>query len=455
MRVIPAVGLIALLVATACQSAPSQGSQSPSAIAQPSSWTTFLRDPQRSGSGATAPRIGSPTLVWTSPAVDGDIYAEPLVYGGSVYIATENDSVYAVAASDGHIRWMRHLGAAVPAAQLPCGNISIVGITSTPVIDVAGQTIYAVGLVEPSVYHLFGLDLGSGNIKVDSLLDLGSLDPKVEGQRGALTLSAGRLLIPFGGRNGDCGAYHGLLLTVPVGGSGTPKLYRVPSGRAAGIWAPGGVTVDSSGQIWAATGNSFSTSSYDYANSVIRLSVDMAPQDSWAPKDWLQLNDNDLDIGSVSPALIGDSLVFQSGKNGFGYLLDRAHLGGIGGELFSGRVCESAYGSPIYARPFVYVPCFDGLYALRVDESGRSFSTAWHSPQIRSGSPIIAFGAVWVMDYERGILLAMDPVSGHAIWDRALGQAAAHFATPSAGGSCVLAASQSHVTAVSAIGIKC
>jgi polyvinyl alcohol dehydrogenase (cytochrome) len=111
------------------------------------------------------------------------------------------------------------------------------------------------------------------------------------------------------------------------------------------------------------------------------------------------------------------------------------------------RVCLSAYGSPVYSKPYLYVPCFDGLTALRVDLSARTFSVAWRSPNFKAGSPIVAGGAVWVLDVDAGILLAIDPITGQVRWDGQVGHAV-HFATPAAGGGCVFAASQAQVSAV-------
>ena len=65
--------------------------------------------------------------------------------GHLVYVATENNTVYALSAAKGAVEWSTHLGKPVPASALPCGNISpVVGITGTPVIDAARHEIFAV-----------------------------------------------------------------------------------------------------------------------------------------------------------------------------------------------------------------------------------------------------------------------------------------------------------------------
>ena len=63
-----------------------------------------------------------------------------------------------------------------------------------------------------------------------------------------------------------------------------------------------------------------------------------------APANWVQLNDNDWDLGSAGPVAVpGTSLLFVAGKpatNGsFGYLMKISPLGGIGKGAFTGALC--------------------------------------------------------------------------------------------------------------------
>jgi hypothetical protein len=58
----------------------------------------------------------------------------------------------------------------------------------------------------------------------------------------------------FGGLNGDCGNYHGAVLSTWTDGS-HPLAYVVPAHRQAAIWAPAGASVDHNGILWVATGN--------------------------------------------------------------------------------------------------------------------------------------------------------------------------------------------------------
>ena len=101
-------------------------------------------DPAGSGAAA-ASGVNTGSRAWTSAALDGEIYGEPLVSAGRVYVATENNTVYALSAATGAVAWSRHLATPVPSGSLPCGDIApTVGITGTPVIDPARGEIFVV-----------------------------------------------------------------------------------------------------------------------------------------------------------------------------------------------------------------------------------------------------------------------------------------------------------------------
>jgi DNA-binding beta-propeller fold protein YncE len=220
----------------------------------------------------------------------------------------------------------------------------------------------------------------------------------------------------------------------------------VPAGREAGIWAPSGIAVDAAGSLYVTTGNSDSDGTFDYNDSVIRLSPDLVVQDYWAPTDWLTLSRADTDIGSIGPSLLDGGLVFQSGKNGRGYLLRSSALGGVGGEVFSAALCSSVFGGTASAAGTLYVPCNDGITALRF-ANGSSFSVAWKGPRSASGPPIVAGGAVWVADIGAGTLYALDATSGQTRVRLQLG-AMQHFTTPAAYGDEVFVAAGGKLVAV-------
>src|SRR5713101_7461313 len=201
-----AVGMAALLWAclAACSGGSSKSARPPLARVAPAQWTTYHHDAARTGVDTTSPAVSNVHRQWTSDPLDGLIYGEPLVSQDTVIAATENDTVYALDAATGKTRWSQHVGAPIAGDPLLCRNITPSGITGTSVIGSAGGMVWVAAFVQPGRHQLFGLDLATGAIRSQRSVDPPGADPMVEQQRGALTLSGGRVYVPFGGLYGDC-----------------------------------------------------------------------------------------------------------------------------------------------------------------------------------------------------------------------------------------------------------
>jgi outer membrane protein assembly factor BamB len=367
---------------------------------------------------------------WTGPTgLDGQVYAEPLVCGNSVYVATEDDSVYAINATNGAVLWRTHLGTPMPGSSLPCGDISPSGITGTPVIDVATATLYAVAFLTPGQHVLFGLNVVNGSVKSQVVVDPAGANPLVEQQRGALTLANGYVYVVYGGLFGDCGDYHGWVVGVPTTGPGGLVSYQVPTHREGGIWGTAGASVAANGSLYVATGNGDSGTTFDHGDSVIELSPTLTEIGYFAPTNWAQLNIDDTDLGSVAPTVLPNGDVFQIGKAGVGYLLSGTNLGGIGGQITNESVCAGAYGGTAHVGFSVFVPCTDALVDVVVGAS--SLSVAWRTAGFDAGSPIVTGNIVWAVNISTGELLGFNISTGHLVFSFPMGTVD-HFISPSA-----------------------
>lgn len=390
-------------------------------------WLTYHHDAQRSGSSPVALVPRTLHRLWRT-VLDGQVYAEPLVDGPQVIVATENDTVYSLNAASGRVQWSTHVGTPVPAAALPCGDISPSGITGTPVIDPASRVVWVVAAVAPGVHQLVGLGLADGRIVARRSISLPGVDPSAEQQRGALALVDGRVYVPFGGLYGDCSDYRGFVVGFPADGVGTPVMFAVPASRGAGVWAPAGPVADPAGDLFIATGNSAATGRADLGDSVLRLSGSLRLEDSFTPSDWRRLDQGDLDLGSTSPALVGGSRILQVGKSGTGYLLARDRLGGTGGQLAAAPVCpEGAFGGTAVdsARSLVVVSCRSHLAAMVVGPRN-AVTVAWTGGPQQPGPPVISGGVVW--DVSRsGRLVGLDEATGRSLTSLAVGAGATSF----------------------------
>lgn len=416
-------------------------------------WLTYGRTPARSAADPASSAFGAIKRAWRSPPLDGDVYAEPLLANGHLYVVTENDTVYSLDASNGKVQWQRHVGTPVPRSALPCGDIDPTGITGTPVIDPASSSLYAVAFLQPGKHELYALNLASGAVRYHVAIDPPGADPLVQQQRSALAIANGTVYVAYGGLDGDCGQYHGWVVAAAASNGAPRATYQVPTQREGAVWAPAGPALDSAGNLYVATGNGSSTTQFDFGDSVIKLSPDLKVLDWFAPTNWEQLNRADLDIGSISPLLLPNGLIFQIGKGGEGYLLRADHLGRIGGQAYAAPVCASgsgAFGSTAFAAPYIYVPCRNGMVAVKLG-SGASFSIAWTGAISAPDSPVAAGGVVWAVSPAQDALVGLDALTGKARFQLALpaaGNGLPHFIAPTvAAGTVYIAAGRVVVAA--------
>ncbi len=326
-----------------------------------------------------------------SLAVDSTVYAQPLYVPGLtmsdgvvhnvLFVATENDSIYAFDAdSNGGANaspiWQISLLTAAygagpgatpqPPASTGEGDIGPgIGITGTPVINSATNTMYVVSATEESgdyYERLHAINIITGAEQPGSPVNItatvagagngssgGQLtfSPLWENQRPALDYYNGYVYIGFAA-HGDLGPWHGWLFAYNATTlQQSAVLCLSPNSYGSGIWSSGaGLPIDddaTGGRMFVVTGNGdlstyppFSSSS-DLGESILDISLangGLTPTDAFTPYLFQTLNDHDWDEGSGGILMVPDQqgayphILVQGGKEGEILVLNRDNLGG-------------------------------------------------------------------------------------------------------------------------------
>jgi fibronectin type 3 domain-containing protein len=322
-----------------------------------------------------------------STGVDGQVYAQPLYMPNLaitaparpgthnvVFIATEHDGLYAIDANTGSILWQdSFINPANGVTTVSSRDVNTndifpeIGITGTPVIDPATNTLYVDVLTKEIsggathfVTRLHAIDITNGADKdggpvtiADTIYDganytyvsgpsvKGTGDGNINGvitfnalrqlQRPALSLVNGTIYIAYAS-NADNGPYHGWVLGYDAQ---TLQLKAVfndsPNGGLGGIWMSGGrISSDRNGNLYLSTGNGTFDTTFDangfpslgdYGDSVVKLAVDptstaanpningwgLKVVDYFTPFDQQALASQDYDLGSGGLLLLPDS----------------------------------------------------------------------------------------------------------------------------------------------------
>jgi hypothetical protein len=425
-----------------------------------------------------------------SYSVTGQVYAEPLytsnlaIPGNGthnvVFVVTQNNDVYAFDANTygaggvGGNPWLWHVNLGL-AAQTPnayFGNIGgpmsygdikpQVGITSTPVIDLATNTMYIDSFRDDGSgnysHHIYALDITSGATKhtvtvaasiQGTSIDKNSghsgtlvFDAKQQLQRSAVTLLNGVVYFAYAGY-GDTPPYHGWILGYDATNLNLVKAFNdTPNASvpvdpreegAGGIWQAGGGLVSDGTHLYVMTGNGdFDASVGDYGDSFLELTPDNSTQptnkngyglsvtDYFTPFNEQSLSDNDTDLGSAAPLLLPDQPgshpheLVGAGKGLTMYLLDRDNMGGHNTSNDNNAVqtvsVNRAPGSQAYFNNLIYFHGYNSavLKAYQIQSNGTLSAAA-----VASGAAIYGFpgatpaissygsvnGVVWETEY--------------------------------------------------------
>jgi hypothetical protein len=359
-----------------------------------------------------------------SLAVDGLTYAQPLYIPGLtmsdgqvhnvLFVATSHDSVYAFDAdSNGGTNakpiWQVSLlstshGAGSGATSIPwqdtgSPDVSEIGITGTPTINPATNTLYVVANTKESGAYfsrLHAINIITGAEQANSPVVVTatvsgtgtgssggklSFSPLWQNQRTALDYYNGHVYFGYAA-HGDDGPWHGWLFAYDgTSLKQTAVICTSPSGYGAGTWAAGaGLPIDedaSGGRLFIVTGNgthgTTNKPTAELGESVVQFNLangGLTPSDVFVSFNADKLNNGDLDEGSGGLLMVPDQQgsypheLVQSGKEGRIVVLNRDNLGGFAGSSagsntnalqdISGQI-TGLWNTPAYWNGKVYV----------------------------------------------------------------------------------------------------
>jgi hypothetical protein len=164
------------------------------------------------------------------------------------------------------------------------------------------------------------------------------------------------------------------------------------------------------GDIFIATGNARWDGRTNWGDAAIALDADGRMIDNYTPTNTNELSDRDADLGSTSPALLGNGFIAQGGKDGFIRILQFGRTRGTSprqdGELQSVRTPS---GGDLFTAPAVWRPG-STVWLIAADNGGTAawtFANGHLTPvwQNRTGgtSPVIAGGLLYVYDLGGGL----------------------------------------------------
>src|SRR5881296_2294833 len=295
-------------------------------------------------------------------AISGNVYAQPLYIEGGpngpmIIAVTESNNVYALNATTGTVIWQRNLGTPVSISQLFCGNIDPIGITGTPVVDLASRSLFLDALINGTTkkHFIYSLNVDTGVTNAGWPVDVNatanyngmSFVSLIQEERGALALVNGIVYVPYSGYFGDCGDYHGWVVGVQANNPSGVMAWATTASKG-GIWGHSGVASDGT-NMFVVTGNTFNTGgNWMGGEAIIRLQAGPTwtgqPTDYWAPTNWLSLDNSDTDLGGVSatvvdvPGATPSQFVLALGKDSNAYLVNRNNLGGITSNVAAANV---------------------------------------------------------------------------------------------------------------------
>jgi len=304
--------------------------------------------------------------------IDGSVFAQPLYIEGGpngpmVIAVTESNNVYALDAVDGTVIWERNVGPPVPVVDLVCPpKFDPMGITGTPVVDLASRALFLDAMTTPDggvtkKQYILSINVDTGDINPGWPVDVEATATyngihfiaEIQQQRPALGIVGNILYVGYGSMQ-DCDNWRGWLVGVPINNPASVTAWATGNNNGiwgGGIWGVGGIASDGNNPFVTTGNTTYTGGIWSGGEAVIRFQPGPIfsgnSSDYWVPPNWLQLDNDNQDLGSSGPLLVDvpgampSSLVVAMGKDGIGYLLDRGNLGGITTPVASSQLSEN------------------------------------------------------------------------------------------------------------------
>jgi hypothetical protein len=224
-----------------------------------------------------------------------------------------------------------------------------IGVTGTPVIDTATNTIYVASTGNEGgarIHRLHALDLTTGAEKFGGPVKLLPTSPGTgtDSVNGTVTMDAGCYQRPgLAQANGfiyvswgRCS--HGWLVAYNQTNLSQQHVYNsTPDGAGGAFWMSGGApAVDSAGNIYILSGVDFGDPDSGFNDSFLKLTPTLTALDYFKPANEANLRANDADLGSGAIVLLPDNSsahpheMVGAGKDGRIFLVDRDNMGQFG-----------------------------------------------------------------------------------------------------------------------------
>ncbi len=270
-----------------------------------------------------------------------------------------------------------------------------------------------------------------------------TLDPMHEKLGAALNIDGEDLLVATSGYIGDIPPYQGHLVEIDRSSGRIAGIFNTlcanrrtlqrtstcPASDSAILSRGGAVVEPGGGRILLDTGNGPWNGSSDFGDSVLELSAPrLALLQEFTPTDQEYLNDNDLDLGSSAPVLLGHDRVLVAGKDGIMRVLELSRLDGhappeparrpLGGEV---QRVGLPGGGQLFSAPAVWQ--HEGSTAVFVGDEHATAAYVLHGGRLYESwqnatpgtSPVLAGGLLFVYDPDAGGVYVYRPGSGDAI----------------------------------------